>query len=125
MQAINEFQRTLETDLNALLARRGLYLVKRLVHQATQSEEVFISASIAGTSLEVWIYEDEAQFFGDGSDCRFEAPDYDTPEDLKAAFLEGLERCLIEGPKKAEKSAPGVLNKLLNFFRKSEPEERQ
>ncbi len=113
MQPMNEFQRTLETNLMKLVSGKGLYLVDRLVHQSTETGEIFISARIAGTFIEVWIYDEEAQFGGGEIDCRFESPDYDTPEELISAFLASLENYLPEAEDIDPVKLPVVVNENL------------
>lgn len=63
----------------------------RSIHRSKQNpNEKFVSGQIAGTSIEVWIYEDEAQFRGNGIDRRYEHQDYNSPEEVTAAFLEDI-----------------------------------
>ena len=58
--------------------------------------EIYICGRISDTDLEVYIYDDEAEFFGGRVDCRFEAPDYDTGEELIEAFLKELASVLSD-----------------------------
>lgn len=107
---MTDFQETLEKRLIELLSARGLYLAERTMHEASSTDEVFISGRIAGASFEVWIYDDEAQFIGGETNCRFERYDYDTPTELAAAFLASLEEFLPV----AENIAPIKLPILVN-----------
>lgn len=82
---LNEFQRQCEARLVALLAKEGAVLVDRAVQGVSES---YIVATISGTELHVWIYEDEAEVSGGEIDYRFERQDYDTQEALMKDFLD-------------------------------------
>jgi hypothetical protein len=82
--------------LNAFQKRAARLLDEALVSVGSQLEnrrvegrgEHFIRAGLKGTSVEVFIYEDEAQLLGAGVDQRFEAVDYPTAEALSRAFIQ-------------------------------------
>lgn len=42
---------------------------------------------MSNTNVDIYIYEDEAGVQGPDTDIRFEAPDYDSPNDLIEAFI--------------------------------------
>ncbi len=58
--------------------------------------EYYVTGRVSGTKLEVYIYEDEAQFGGENWDCRFEVPDFDSQTELMDAFLKKLSEALAE-----------------------------
>lgn len=68
----------------SLLGSRGRRLENRT--QGGKSES-YVQATISGTPLEVWIYDDEAQLQGPDIDERFEAADFRNAEALRRAFL--------------------------------------
>jgi len=81
---LSSFQTRCEAALTAALSRAGARLVER---QITGVGESYIRAKIGGTSLEVYIYTDEAQVQGESVDERFEAPDFKTGDLLSEAFI--------------------------------------
>ena len=87
MESLSKFQELCEYRLNELLSSNG----KRLEDRKLDGEkEIYITGKISGSDIQVWIYEDEALFYGGGLDCRFEKPDYDSGEDLIDAFISQL-----------------------------------
>ena len=92
MASLTEFQEICEHDLEERLATHGRKLEKREVVQG--ESQTYLTAHIGGTELHVWIYEDEAQFEGEGLDCRYETPDFDSPGDLIEAFVGGVSAAL-------------------------------
>ena len=104
MTSLTEFQEVCEHTLEELLATRGRKLDRReVVHGET---ETFLTAQIGGTKLHVWIYEDEAQFEGEGLDCRYETPDFDSSSDLIEAFVGGISAALQGSDPYGEKNRP-------------------
>jgi hypothetical protein len=81
-EALTQFQ-VQEAELQRRLAAIGLELRNRTVEGAT---EQFVSADIG--EVRVWIYLDEACVIGGGIDRVFERWDYDSPEQLRDAFVE-------------------------------------
>jgi hypothetical protein len=81
---LTPFQEKTEAALRAALARVNVSLENRLLEG---ERETFVRVRLSGTSLEVFIYEDEAGVQGPGLDVRFEAPDYDSSDQLAKAFI--------------------------------------
>lgn len=104
MPSLTEFQTICEHNLEELLATHGRKLERREVIQG--ETQTYVTAQIGGTELHVWIYEDEAQFEGEGLDCRYEAPDYDSPGDLIEAFVTGVSAYLQGSDPYAVKNRP-------------------
>ena len=84
MAELNPFQTKCEAALKAALAVVGARLAESQVCGVGES---FIRARIAGTSLSVYIYSDEAQVQGGAVDERFESPDFKTCDLLCEAFV--------------------------------------
>ncbi len=104
MTSLTEFQEVCEHNLEELLATHGRKLESReVVHGET---ETYLTAQIGGTKLHVWIYEDEAQFGGEGLDCRYETPDFDSSSDLIEAFVGGISAALQGSDPYGEKNRP-------------------
>lgn len=87
-RALTEFQQKCESELCPALAARGLALTDR-----TQAGELetYIRASVRGTNIVVYIYEDEAQFHRDGKRAAiFEHQDFSDATQLQKAFVCGV-----------------------------------
>lgn len=83
-ELLTEFQIVTESALVAFLGNRN----RRLENRALGGEsETYVKATISGTPLEVWIYDDAAEVSGPGIDARFEPPDYQDAEALRRAFV--------------------------------------
>jgi len=87
MESLSKFQKLCERRLSELLSSSGKHLEGRKLEG---EQETYITGKISGSDIQVWIYEDEAMFDGGGLDCRFEAPDFDSGEDLIDAFISQL-----------------------------------
>jgi hypothetical protein len=84
MGQLSEFQTACERKLQEILLSFG----RRLENREIKGEkESYIEAKIENTGIYIWIYEDEAQFRGDGLERRYEAPDYSASGDLIADFV--------------------------------------
>ena len=83
-ERLTEFQIVTERALVSFLGGRNRKLENRILGGES---ETYVRASISGTPLEVWIYDDEAQISGPGVDARFETPDHRDVEALRRAFL--------------------------------------
>ena len=82
------FQEQCERELRSALAARGLALSDRIV---AGESEAYVRASVRGTDIEVYIYEDEAQFHRGGRRAGvFEHQDFDDATQLQAAFVSGV-----------------------------------
>ena len=53
-------------------------------------KEKYIYGEIKDLNFYVYIYEDGAEFGNGGLDCRYEAPDFDSLDDLTNAFINDL-----------------------------------
>jgi hypothetical protein len=84
IRQLTSLQVTCEAALLEALSRTGLELLERRLDGI---EETYVTARISGTSLEVFLYDDEAQTHGDGVSLYFETPDYRSPEALVAEFV--------------------------------------
>ena len=87
MKVLTAFQKLCLQELEHALSAMNRHLEAR---QLGGTQETYLHARVSSSPLEVWIYEDEAMFSGPGIDQRFERPDYDSPEALISAFVQGL-----------------------------------
>jgi hypothetical protein len=86
--SLTEFQRICERDLCSTLAAKHSGLTNRTV---TGQSETYIHASVLGTDIEVYIYEDEAQFHRGGKLAGlYEHQDFDNADELKKALICGV-----------------------------------
>jgi hypothetical protein len=87
-RVLTEFQQGCEAELRSALAATHQTLTARMLAGET---ETYIRASVAGTDIVVYIYEDEAQFHRGGKVAgRFEHQDFSNADDLKKAFIYGV-----------------------------------
>jgi hypothetical protein len=87
-RSLTEFQQKCERELCSALAARGLALADRTL---AGESETYIHASVPGTDIEVYIYEDEAQFHKDGKRAGvFEHQDFSDAAQLQKAFICGV-----------------------------------
>ena len=87
-RVLTEFQQDCETELCSAQAARNQALTERILAGET---ETFIRASVSGTDIVVYIYEDEAQFHRGGKVAgRFEHQDFSNPDELRKAFIYGV-----------------------------------
>ena len=91
LQGLSRFQINCESQLQAVLAQFDRTLENREVGGESES---YVTGRISGTEIQMYIYEDEAQFRGKGRDCRFEAPDFDNEEELIEALLAKISEIL-------------------------------
>jgi hypothetical protein len=84
---VTSFQERCEAQLLQRLKDVGRYLVNR---EILGTRERYVHASVNGSDLEVWIYEDEAQVSAPGLDDRFEAADFVTDQQLIDAFIDDV-----------------------------------
>ena len=85
--SLTPFQLRCEAALSSALSSLGTQLVQR---EVLGNNESYIRASIQGSDLVVYIYEDEAQFHNSlGLAGLYEAEDYVTSESLQYAFVSG------------------------------------
>lgn len=99
MAELNEFQIATERQLTDQLAAHGLMVVDRTVKGQS---EAFIEGRVA--DVRFWIYLDEACIIGRGTDRVFERWDFDSPSDLRAAFIETMLR-LVAPPGSASSTS--------------------
>ena len=86
--SLTEFQQKCEGELCSALAARGLALADRTL---AGESETYIHASVGGTAIEVYIYENEAQFHKDGKRAGvFEHQDFSDATQLQRAFISGV-----------------------------------
>ena len=87
-RSLTEFQQQCEGELCSTQAARGLALADRIL---AGESETYIRASVRGTDIEVYIYEDEAQFHQDGKRAGvFEHQDFSDAAQLQEAFICGV-----------------------------------
>ena len=87
-RSLTQFQQTCESALRAALASEGLALAERTLAGETQT---YIHGSVRGTDIEVYIYEDEAQFHRSGKLAGwYERPDFNDSAELQTAFIDGV-----------------------------------
>jgi hypothetical protein len=87
-RSLTEFQQKCEGELCSALAARCLALAHRTLAGET---ETYIRASVSGTDIVVYIYEDEAQFHRGGKVAgRFEHQDFSSADELMKAFIYGV-----------------------------------
>jgi hypothetical protein len=86
---LNDFQLATERALAEALDGRGIRLENV---EVTGETETCIRASLGGSGLEVFVYEDGAGILGPSLDRRFEVEDFAGLEALRQAFvLEAVE----------------------------------
>lgn len=84
------------TDFQNQLTQRIQETVEKFGKNFTRIEiggkkELFVSGRISETDLEVWIYKTGAEFTNlKEVDCRYEACDYDSPDDLIKNYIRDL-----------------------------------
>lgn len=83
-RTLTPFQVKCEAALVQALVARGRSLIDR---RLAGVHETYIVGRISGSPHTIYIYENEAQVQDGGVDARFEAPDYDSPDDLLVAFI--------------------------------------
>ena len=84
MTGLNGFQIETERALVSLLESRGLALAGSEVAGET---ETFVHARIAGTRVEVFVYEDGAGIYGPDLEWRFDLEDFEDLDALRDAFV--------------------------------------
>lgn len=92
MEELTEFQVVCETKLSGALSSINLKLCDKELGEITDTyfdhaNETYIHASVDGTGIEVWIYDNGAAFSGPGIDMRYEHEDYANKEKLMDAFV--------------------------------------
>lgn len=83
-EKLTSFQIRCEAVLTDALEQAGLELLDRCLGGI---DETYVTARIAGTSLDVFIYEDEAQTHGGEVALFFEAQDFRSPDLLISEFV--------------------------------------
>jgi hypothetical protein len=87
-RVLTEFQQECEAELCSALAARNQALTERILAGET---ETYICASVSGTDIIVYIYEDAAQSHRGGEVAgRFEHQDFSDGDELKKAFIYGV-----------------------------------
>src|SRR4051812_32627972 len=87
-RSLSAFQQQCESELSSALAAEGFVLADRIV--AGESES-YVRASVLGTDIEVYIYDDEAQFHrGEKRAAGFEHQDFENATQLQKAFVSGV-----------------------------------
>jgi hypothetical protein len=87
-RSLTKFQRECEEELISALSARGLALVGRTL---AGESETYIHAVIRGADIEIYIYEDEAQFHKGGKRAGvFEHQDFSDAAQLQKAFIRGV-----------------------------------
>jgi len=82
------FQLHCEAALSGALSLLGTQLVQR---EVLGNNESYVRASVLGSEIVVYIYEDEAQFHnGQGLVGLYESQDYATSDLLQDAFVSGV-----------------------------------
>ena len=85
---MTDFQQECERELCSALAARDQSLTERIL---AGERETYIRASVSGTDIVVYIYEDEAQFQRGGKVAgRFENQGFSDADALKKAFINGV-----------------------------------
>ena len=80
----SSFQVECEAAISMKLATVGRVLLDRVVHKAHSVQ--FVSATISGTQLEIWIYADQVNLGGREVDRRFEEWAAVSPAELIQEF---------------------------------------
>lgn len=93
---LTKFQESCETAVRSALASAGAVIVGR---ELLGEGETYIRASVGGSDLMMYIYEDEAQFHtGSGLAGLYESQDYSSSAELQAAFVSDVITALGERP---------------------------
>jgi hypothetical protein len=101
MEQLTPFQKTCQRKLEQAVSVTG----NRLDVRETQpgypvldgERSVYIHCWVEDTPIEIWIYTDGAEFSTPERSWIFEAPDYDSPEELIEAFIRGVADRLSSG----------------------------
>jgi len=102
---MTNFQAHGAASVQAILGRNGVAVEFTTVECGddpalkTVKGDVFLRSTFdyAGRKLDIYIYPDEAGFFVDSEWRIFEAPDYDTADELLSAFVGALEQEMAKG----------------------------
>lgn len=85
--ALSSFQSSCAKRLSDALQVIGLSLANARIEG---ERERYLVAEVGGTSVQVWIYVDEAMFAVGKQSFYFEAPDYPDPNARITAFVSGV-----------------------------------
>jgi hypothetical protein len=90
MTGLNGFQLATERSLVSLLESRSLTLAASEVSGET---EICLHARIAGTRIEIFLYEDGAGIYGPDLEWRFDLEEFEDLEALGEAFVVAAVEC--------------------------------
>ena len=90
MTGLNAFQIETERTLVSQLRSRGLAFDESEVSGETES---FVHARIAGTRVEVFVYEDGAGIYGPDLEWRFDLEEFEDLDALRDAFVLAAVEC--------------------------------
>ena len=88
MPTLTEFQRRCEEALRELLEYRGARLGSR---EVVSNGEAYIHAAVEGADLEVWIYDDEAEYRSGRKRRNFEAAVFRDESERIASFIKAVQ----------------------------------
>lgn len=88
MPVLTPFQISCEEALSEMLEFQGTCLVRR---EVVGNGETYIHASVEGRDVEVWIYDDEAEYRSGRKRRNFEAAVFRDESERIASFLKDLE----------------------------------
>ena len=88
MPMLTEFQRRCEEALSELLEYRGSRLGDR---EIVSNGETYIHAAVADRDLEVWIYDDEAEYRSGARRRNFEAAVFRDESERIASFVKEIQ----------------------------------
>jgi len=91
-QVLNDFQIGTKDKIEKIFSAEG---AKAPVFDVLGVKEVRLYTILPEKGIEIFIYDDGAQFFGEKVDRRFEAPDYDTLDEMSNDFVKTLDNFLF------------------------------
>jgi hypothetical protein len=98
-QQLTDFQLTSERQIGTALEKVGLTIDQREVLTGKipfYSKEPQTTVHITANGLQVWLWSDEAHLVHNGSESRFEQPDFDSIDKLREALLTEIQSRLAE-----------------------------
>lgn len=95
-RSVSPFRSKCASEVAQLLREEDLPFQREQVEGKEESYSVFKVDAATPEPLKIYIYEDEAGFFLGERWHIWETPDYDTPQGLMNAFLDGLRSVLAE-----------------------------
>lgn len=84
---LTDFQIRCEQSLSDALQQVGRSIAGRILEGQS---ETYVTGGVSGSDLQFWIYEDGADFKSSRGSRHFEQPDFDSLDDLAAAFTTSI-----------------------------------